>query len=285
MNANNGESSSELPPRKIRLWLLFLLLAMVLFLFIGAGSLTYHLFGLTDRAANFGDMFGAVNALFSGFAFAALFFALLLQREDLELQREELRATRQELKGQKQQMELQNTTLRTQTFEDTFFHLIQLHAEVTRGFSIEFEQNDRYLGRDVFTYLRKEFLSQLIESLKSAPSLTIRECITHVQDSIGSKTIIDHYFRSLYGLLRFIDESHQIDKTLYVDILRSQLSLNELLIIFYHGLAGGEADRLKSLIEKYSFFRDTTITYMKLQGKELYHPHAFQGLTDSLTVS
>lgn len=50
-----------------------------------------------EKRGQFGDVFGAVNALFSGLAFAGLIFAILLQREDLELQRQELTLTRHEL--------------------------------------------------------------------------------------------------------------------------------------------------------------------------------------------
>lgn len=45
----------------------------------------------------FGDLFGSVNALFSGLAFVGVIFAILLQREELKLQRQELAATRTEL--------------------------------------------------------------------------------------------------------------------------------------------------------------------------------------------
>ena len=44
----------------------------------------------------FGDMFGAVNSLFSGLAFAGIVLAILLQRAELQLQREELRLAREE---------------------------------------------------------------------------------------------------------------------------------------------------------------------------------------------
>ncbi len=50
----------------------------------------------TDRGA-FGDMFGAVNALFSALAFGGVIYAILLQRKELSLQREELELTRKEL--------------------------------------------------------------------------------------------------------------------------------------------------------------------------------------------
>lgn len=62
-------------------------------------SLSWLLLG--DRSfeerGTFGDMFGAVNALFSGFAFLGVIYAILLQRTELSLQRTELSLTRQEL--------------------------------------------------------------------------------------------------------------------------------------------------------------------------------------------
>lgn len=62
-----------------------------------AGGLIYTLnIGWPERG-QFGDMFGAVNTLFSGLAFASLIYALRLQRRDLNLQRRELEMTRSEL--------------------------------------------------------------------------------------------------------------------------------------------------------------------------------------------
>lgn len=55
--------------------------------------------GWTDRG-QFGDMFGGINAIFSGLAFASLAYALYLQRRELSLQRLELALTRRELRKQ-----------------------------------------------------------------------------------------------------------------------------------------------------------------------------------------
>lgn len=53
--------------------------------------------GMTDtpleRAAQYGDSFGAVNALFSGLAFAGVIVTILLQTQELGLQRNELKAS------------------------------------------------------------------------------------------------------------------------------------------------------------------------------------------------
>jgi hypothetical protein len=45
-----------------------------------------------------GDLFGSINALFSGLAFAGVVFAILLQRQELALQRQELKEARLEMK-------------------------------------------------------------------------------------------------------------------------------------------------------------------------------------------
>lgn len=58
------------------------------------------IFGLdnwSDRGT-FGDLFGAINALFSGLAFAGLIYTIVLQKQDLELQRNEISLNREELK-------------------------------------------------------------------------------------------------------------------------------------------------------------------------------------------
>ncbi len=57
----------------------------------------YLLPGWTE-SGQFGDMFGGLNALFSGLAFLGVIYAIFLQKEELGLQRKELELTRKELK-------------------------------------------------------------------------------------------------------------------------------------------------------------------------------------------
>lgn len=61
------------------------------------GLLPVLIWGVDATAGQFGDMFGAVNSLFSGFALAGVVVAILMQKEELELQRKELVFTRAEL--------------------------------------------------------------------------------------------------------------------------------------------------------------------------------------------
>ena len=54
-------------------------------------------FNSLEKKGQFGDSYGSLNSLFSGFAFAGVIVAILLQRLELKLQREELILTRKEL--------------------------------------------------------------------------------------------------------------------------------------------------------------------------------------------
>lgn len=62
---------------------------------------------LSSRASN-GDAFGAVNALFSGLAFAGLIYTMIMQRQELEMQRKELAAQRKEMRESRGELEEQN---------------------------------------------------------------------------------------------------------------------------------------------------------------------------------
>ncbi|MBY0321854.1 MAG: hypothetical protein K2X72_24230 [Reyranella sp.] len=79
-----------------------------------AAVLVFVSFPDWQTRGQFGDIFGVVNALFSGLAFAGLVYAILLQREDLQLQREELRLTRDELERTADAQEQAEAALRAQ---------------------------------------------------------------------------------------------------------------------------------------------------------------------------
>jgi hypothetical protein len=53
---------------------------------------------LIGERGQFGDLFGSINALFSGLAFVGVIVAILLQKQELGLQRRELRDSRVEMK-------------------------------------------------------------------------------------------------------------------------------------------------------------------------------------------
>lgn len=81
---------------------------------VTVGGFVYALLPDWPSRGQFGDVFGAVNALFSGLAFTGLIYTVFLQREELSLQRKELELTRQELKRTAQAQEQSEVALRAQ---------------------------------------------------------------------------------------------------------------------------------------------------------------------------
>ena len=74
----------------------------------------------------FGDSFGALNTLFSGFAFAGIIISIALQSK-------ELKATRDEVEAQRKEFEKQTAVFNKQTFENTFFQMLQQHNELIKS--------------------------------------------------------------------------------------------------------------------------------------------------------
>ena len=232
----------------------------------------------TERGT-FGDMFGAVNALFSGLAFAGLIVTLLYQKEELKLQREELAQTREELKGQREEFEEQNKTMKRQRFENTFFNMLSLQQEIVANLSFEYYVNPNICppnipveqfyhnsskgllrGREVFEgmykraiidYNGRRYADGLYNIFKNFGYLTY--------SNIKATTRFDHCFRHLYRIYKYVDTSDLIteeERYDYACIIRSQLSDYELVMLFYNCLTTNGREKFKPLIEKYTIFNN-----------------------------
>jgi hypothetical protein len=79
------------------------------------GALPAVLVSKPSSAGEFGDMFGAVNALFSGLAFAGVAYAIFLQQQALEIQREDTKkasgSNRRQLHIELQRMAMEDPDL------------------------------------------------------------------------------------------------------------------------------------------------------------------------------
>ncbi len=80
-----------------KIYIILIILAIPIIFIIYFFS-TRHFFPQLSNMGLFGDMFGGINALFSGFAFLGIIYAIILQKKELRLQRKELELTRKELK-------------------------------------------------------------------------------------------------------------------------------------------------------------------------------------------
>ncbi|MEQ8578345.1 MAG: hypothetical protein RIC57_11055 [Balneola sp.] len=109
----------------------YLLLVSITIILILCGFIIFFSFDTWGERGSFGDMFGSINALFSGLALAGVIYAILLQRKELSLQREELKLTRKELEKSAEAQEKSSKLLETQ---------VNLMLENSK---IEFEKRER----------------------------------------------------------------------------------------------------------------------------------------------
>ena len=140
---------------------------------IVVGAIGYFLLPDWPTRGQFGDLFGAVNALFSGFAFAGLIYAILLQREDLSLQRTELELTRQELQRSASAQEQSEIALRAQaeatarsaSLAATNFLLAHYQHELAEMRKVAYPGNDPRLARFRELERRESILLARLDSL------------------------------------------------------------------------------------------------------------------------
>lgn len=252
------ENMKPKPSDSISISLIVFIFSCVLILWVLTLIIISVLFDTPQDRGLFGDMFGSVNALFSGLAFAGVIVALILQKKELSLQRAELEQTREELKGQKEQLQLQNINLSKQNFENTFFNLLKLHHEYISHIEVPgFGANK---GRNVL----EEFIRKYNNILKSN---------THVQSQTDKKDKIleanrvfkrdypghlDIYFRNILNALSFIEKSEIEEKRFYGDLLKAQFSIFELQLINYFSIDTSIDKDFGKLIKEYKILQDLT---------------------------
>lgn len=283
---DSEESKTERKAERKLLWVLLIVIIVI----IGIWFLNKELLEnkcYEDRGT-FGDMFGSVNALFSGFALAGIIFAILLQRIELKYQREELIETRKEFK-------IQNSTLKLQRFENTFFSLLELHHKIVDSIDLDVEKRkavrdmslrhieyETLKSRDVF----KHTFNLMRQYLKEAHNENVinKVYLEHYQKY---QTDFGHYFRNLYRMVKLVNDSELLSETKeklsytikykYTSIIRAQLSDYELLWLFYNGLSENGDEKFKPLIEKYTLLKNLqTDNLAQVEHKEHYEKYAFE---------
>jgi len=295
-------------------WLIIIML--VLLLFAGISALTIYIiydnnflvifpneFDQAKRAnwGTMGDFFGGIlNPIFG-------FFGLIMLLATLFQSQKELSLTREEIKHSTKALQDQAETLQQQRFEGTFFQLLILHQEIVSSIEL-FNKDSKHItkGRDCFKvfYDRLEKQFDYITGkeinpefskydfkegkVSSTKKLLSKDEIVKLEENIETinkaylnfyqenQAKIGHYFRSLYNIVKFVDNSNIDDKRLYINLLRSQLSVNELNLLFYNCLSDVGNQKFKPLIEEYTFLKSfDSKLLLEEQHMHFYEQSAF----------
>ena len=70
---------------KLPICKIIIILLVIIIVYIGMGAFAFYKFGKVENAGIFGDMFGAVNALFSGFAMFGVILTIFMHTKWREI--------------------------------------------------------------------------------------------------------------------------------------------------------------------------------------------------------
>ncbi len=206
-----------------------------------------------------GDTIGGIMSPFVAIAASALtFLAFWVQYKANEQQREDISLER---------------------FESNLFQLIQIQEEITNN--LLFSPSDgadqlygvEFHGRTVFhaLYCEKTFPYWGIKA-------GLREKGINTYENDQDIGVLDHYFRHLYRVIKYIDDSSTISenrKYEYTSIVRSGLSQYELIMLFYNCLSKHGKDKFKPLIEKYALFNNLRTELLAQREEQVLYTSKF----------
>jgi len=197
--------------------------------------------GDLSGAGTFGDSFGALNTLFSGLAFAGIIISIVLQSK-------ELRETREELKGQKLQLE-------RQAFENTFFQMLRLHSEIVNAFRHRSPASRYRSPASAREFSAKECFAAIKSDI--TPFLANARFGADIEDRYETFYLdhahwnLGHYFRNLYQIVKYVHNTELKNKRFYTNIIRAQLSSDELFLLFFNALSSFGREKFLPLIVEY----------------------------------
>ena len=248
-------------------------------IFIVFRSWNYSLTINEEKIGQFGDFVGGVVGSIFAFAGVILYYvALTEQRKDIEINRktletqvEALNQQIEEFKAQTKEMQDTRTVYEEQTIlyrEQTNYYQQQVKElkTQTKVYYLQQLNSEFYSLLNVFISIKKDSKNE-IESI-----LNILQGNSFCNNSICEKhsclinkytnlfyqnsKFLSIYFKTFYSLLKIIDDSNiELEhKQRYAKTLRSQLSENELLLLYYDYYSIlGEKARLLSI--KYNLFK------------------------------
>lgn len=221
-------------------------LGFVAIVMLGYGGLIIFLFWPitqigVENAGLFSDSFGIITSLVSGLALAGIILTILLQRDELKLQRKELSLTREELRLTREEMRNQHVTIKHQNFQSTFFQMLRLHNDIVNSIDLRTVSGKivkLITGRDCFVNFSNKIKECYSIVKKSDPGASEADILEGAYAKFWNarQQEVGHYFRYLYTIFKFVKTSEIEDKKFYSNIVRAQLSDQELVVLFYNCL-------------------------------------------------
>ena len=202
-------------------------------------------FGLSGA---FGDSFGGLSAFMATLAAIGAWQAVTLQRK--------------EMGDREQETIVAQNLAKKQAFESTFFSMVSYFGSLVESTEITpmhfnframargnnlVERGAPQKGKSAYEHLAVKLERKILEKSEE-------DNISKVWEDFydNSKGDLGHYFRVLYNIFLFVDESSVSSKWDYSRFLRAQLSNSELIILAFNCAYGHGDPKFLRILVKYS---------------------------------
>lgn len=272
---NDNDDNNELKsPFKIYVIIAIIMILIVL-------TLYFSKFGFYKFSSNQGDwgtfgdfLGGTLNPLLA-------FLSLIALLTTIKIQTYELSETRKEIRESSRALKEQSESSKIQTFENTFFKMIDVHTSIVLNISIKrFEtykfQDEKLIVKfiDEFIEIEKNIDTQDRDAIKQLHNI----CKVYTDLTIFDKENkyekfydyyedkISIYYGFIYQVLEFIkdeeEKNTEFNSKKYVYLFRSLFTKSELTLLAYHCISKIGRKKFKALIEHFEFFEHLPIKYL-----------------------
>lgn len=233
----------------------FIALFFSAFFFIVCGDWHFSTTMSEEKVGQFGDFVGGFIGTILAFAASLLYLlALREQRKDvrinqrsLQKQTEEFQNQVSELQQSRRAYEKQLEMMQMQQFDSNFYSYFNIYLEIKTNIIAKNSDGKSILNVFLAQISRNLSISQLMRKTEyEAYDAASQEYCKAV---MANNFILAHYFRTFYRLMTLALSApidNEASKMKYVKIIRSQLTEEELLILYYnsHSRYAGQSKQL-----------------------------------------
>lgn len=169
----------------------------------------------------------------------------------------------------------QRYDIAVERFESNLFQKLQMQESIVNGLyytpidGADRNYGESFKGRNVFYAIYELKGWNLDWGLKDLIKNGGYEAYENDKEII----IFDHYFRHLYRIFRYIEDSKLFtkkEKYQYASMARSSLSPYELVVLFYNCLSSNGKEKFKPLIERYAILNNLRLDLLIDKDQEIY---------------
>lgn len=177
---------------------------------------------------------------------------------------------------QKKANDAQRQDIKVERFNANFYNLLDIHEQITDSLDMQIMVTEgaalksiKCQGRALFYHTFEDMYEEGADVNFIGQGMRGRLAVKGIESYVESElpTYFDHYFRNLYRIVKYVDETDVFDndevtnnvydeKYKYVAILRSTLSRYELIWLFYNALSPYGNIKFKPLIEEYALLKN-----------------------------